>query len=242
MNIVDLVIMVLIALGAVTGYRRGLIESLAGLFSNIIGFFVALKYYSSLILWANTYLDMKLSLQTYFQKHLILPAPLMQLKLEKVPLPEIGNYLDKINLPVILKAQLAQYIQSLEVGMLTQAVLGDVIYQYLANAIINAGAFILIWLSVNILIMLIVGMVRSITNNTVIASFDHGAGLLIGTALTAFTLTIVIGLVSPLLQVTNLAEPTLFSAVFKTMGESRLLPYFLNTFNLLTDKIAAFWL
>lgn len=242
MNIVDLVIIVLIALGAVTGYRRGLIESLAGLFSNIIGFFAALKYYSSLVLWASTYFNLKMSLQTYFQTHLVLPVPLMQLKLDKVPLSEIGNYLDKIKLPIVLKAQLIEYIQSLEAGMLTQAKLGDVIFQYLATAIINAGAFILIWFLVNILIMLIVGVVRSITNNTVIGSVDHGAGLLIGMVLTGFTLTIIIGLLSPLLQVTNLAEPTLFSAVFKTMGESELLPYFLNTFNLLTNKIAAFWL
>lgn len=242
MNIVDLVIIVLIALGAATGYRRGLLESLAGLISSIIGFFVAIKYYSLLAAWVNSYFAVTQNLQAFFQAHLVLPASLMQIRLDKVPLPELSSYLDKVNLPEILQAQLLEYIPSLGAGFLAQAKLGEVIYQFLATAVINAGAFLLICFFVNMLIMLLVAVIRRITNNTVIASFDRGAGLLIGVVLTGFTLTIFIGLINPLLQVTNLAEPTLFSAVFKTMGESQLLPYFLSTFNLMTEQIAAFWL
>lgn len=242
MNIVDLVIIALIGLGGLTGYRRGLIASLAGLVSNIIGFFTALKYYPLLAAWANADFNLNQRLLVFFQTHIALPVPVMEFRLDRVPLPELGNYLDRVNLPLVLKTQLLGYYQSMEAGLQLQARLGDIINQFLANALVNAGSLLFIWFFVNLVIMLLAALISSLINNTFIVGFNRGGGLLTGGIISAFILTIIIGLASPLVHVTNLAEPGLFSAIFKTMAESRLLPYFLKAFNLLAEKITAFWL
>lgn len=242
MNLVDLVLILLLFGGAITGYRRGFVGSLTGLFSSLIGFFAALRYYPLLAAKADTTLGLNDRLITFFSKNLVLPQAVTQLQLAKTPLADLGQLLEKLHLPVPLKTQIIEYLPKLDTGMLLQNKLGDVIYQYLANAVINAVAFLVIWFLVDRLIMLVVLLFRRITDSTFIAGLDHAGGLLIGTLLTVFTLTVLLGLISPLLQVTKLAEPSLFSAIFKTIGESLLIPYFIQAFAFLTDKIAAFWL
>lgn len=242
MNIVDLVLILFLTLGAWNGFRRGLLESLAELIGNIVGFFTALKYYAALAAWLKVSFDLQMRLQTYFQEHLILPSAIKQIRLDKLPLFSPGSYLDKVNLPVSLKTQLTDYINSLEASLRMQGQLGDIIYQFLANILINAGAFLLIWFFVNFVVWLLVLTVKKLTENTIFSGINRMGGMVIGLLLSGFTLTILVGFISPVLQITNLAEPTLFAAVLKSMNESQLLPHFQKAFVYLAEQITALWL
>jgi len=241
-NLVDLILIFILACGAWSGFRRGIIGSLAGLVSTIIGFFAGLKYYTLLTGWANKTFNAQERLQDFLEKQLVLPDVLNQVQLDQIPLSQLGNYLDRINLPGVLKTQLLGYIQSLELSLQAQTYLGDVIYQFLAVGLLNAAAFLLIWLIIDLFLKLLVELIRSITENTILAGIDHGVGTIIGLLITGFTLAVLIGLLSPLLQITDLAEPNLFSGALKTVDESRLVPFFQWVFSLFSEWIAALWL
>lgn len=241
MNIADYIIIVLLVLGAVNGYRRGLIESLAGLFGSLVGFVVAWKYYAPVTVWANSFYPFTETVNSFFRTNLVLPKGIMQFRLDMVPLNDLAQYLEKTELPEYFKTQLVNYLHNLGSSISAQGNLGDIIYLYLGEAAINAAAFLIIWGFVVIGIALVVSLWKGFTGGSIIGGFDKLCGLLVGGLVTAFTLMVIIGMLNPLLALTRIAEPSLMGAFFKTMGEARLLPYFMEAFNFFSAKLFTLW-
>lgn len=242
MNIIDLIIIGLMLLGAVGGYQRGFLGSIVGLFSSILGLLAAYHYYPVLAMWSNDQFQLEQRMAEFFQEHLPLPQAVSQFRIDKIPFPDLSQYLDKLDLPGALQGQLVPYLQRLSFDMTVQyqQKLGQILYQFLASIILNGIAFLIIWFIVDRSINLLLYLYTRMIKGNLLGAYDSIGGFIVGILLTFLTLTIFLGLVTPLLNFAGLAQPTLFTAVLKTMGESVLIPYFVVSFNFLSTKIFGF--
>lgn len=240
MNIVDILIIGFLLMGSLIGYKRGLLGSIVGLFSSLIGLFVAYKYYLNLGQWFNTQYQLQAKVGEFLNDNLVLPQAVSQFEVKAIHLPNISTYLDKIEIPITLKSQLVNYLSVLNTETLWQSgtTLGDILHQYVASAIINGLSFLLIWFIVDRGIMLVSLLYSRVINNTVLGGFDRTGGLIIGSAVSVLAITIIIGVISPLLNMADMADNTLFAAVMKTLGESKLVPHFTFLFTIITDKVS----
>lgn len=244
MNAIDFIIIIFLFLGVYNGYNKGLVGSLAGLFSNVLGLIVGARYYGDLGSWLNTQYSLSTKLQQYFHDHLILPQAVFQFNLDKTPLPDLIESLDNVSMPEMLRDHMLIYIQELQTGInsISGIKLGEIVHQYLASALVSILAFLLIWLVMANGIMLIAGLYRRFTKESFIGSIDRFWGAIMGGLVSALIITVLVGLFSPLLTVSELAKPSLFTAVIKTMGEAKTVPYFMNTFLFITGNIISIWI
>lgn len=239
MNIVDYIIIGVFIIGMASGFRRGFLGSLVGIFGSLIGLVTAYKFYPQLTAWADQAFQASEKFGLFLREYLVLPQAVSRLKIA-LPTENLAGYLDRTDLPAAVKTQLGSYLQGLTdaVGQDAPALLGDMLHQFLATVIINALAFMILWFVVSSFIRLFAVLFSRLIEHSVFGSFDRLAGMLLGAALTALTLTIVLGLAAPLLNVANLAEPSFFSGILQTIGEARLVPYFIMLFSFFAERIA----
>ncbi len=236
MNIVDLIILGILIAGAVKGYSKGLLVSLAGFFSKLIGFFAAYRFYPVLAQWANTRLHLSEKLAGFLQDRLVLPQALQDLHFSSPALAEAGGYLDRLALPSQMKMSLLEYMGKLGDNLALFNV-PQLLHNFLATLIINGIAFILIWFVVDKGIILGMMILTSLGRSTAVGGLNRLAGFAVGLALSFLTLTVLLGLFQPLFTVTDHVEPTLFSAVTKAFGEAKLIPYFQKAFAFISGQI-----
>lgn len=236
-QIVDLILVVIIILGVYTGLKKGLIGAIAGLVGNIIGFYVAYNYYWLLVAVADNTFKLKKSLQLFFKEHLTLPQALMG-----IPLDGPKSLLPGFNLPPLIKTELTEFMQSLGSGLSSDAVLGDVIYRFLATALLNIVAFIIIWYVVALTIQLLVHLYQKVAQHSVLGILDKLGGLVIGAILSVLSLSITVGLLNPFIQMTALSEVAFFNVMAEYFNTSIIVSNLLQIFHYLTGKITAFWL
>ena len=242
MNTVDLLIILLLVLGIISGYRKGFIGSLVGIVGSLVGLFTAYHYYPVVTQWLQQQFGLKEILGGYFNEHLVLPQAVSQFRLESLGLSkisELGTLLDKVDMSEALHAQLLLYLEKFQATLALPASmsLGDIIHQFLATIIMNVAAFIVIWLFVAMLINLIAAALTRVATGTVFGGLNRFGGMALGLLLRVFTLTILIGLISPLLNLAELTEPSLFSAVLGTISEAKTIPYFVDFYAVVSEKI-----
>ncbi len=239
MNIVDLLIFIFLLVGIINGYRKGFFASLVGIVGSLIGLVVAYHNYASLTQWVNKQYGVIEILGGYFNKHLVLPQTVSQFRLDNISLPNLAAYLEKVDLPDSFHAQILVYLEKLQatLALPVSTGLGDIIHQFLATIIVNGIAFILIWFVVNMLINFIALTLTRLAKGTLLGGINHVGGMALGLVLTVLTLTILIGLISPLINLADLAEPSLFSVVLNSFSESKSVPYFVDLFAIVSEKI-----
>lgn len=238
MNLADLIIIILLLLGAAGGYRKGLLASVVGFVGSLFGFFMAYRFYPLLANWVEDQLGLKTKLFQFFKAHLILPQPVSNFNIHK-PLAELSSALDKLTLSGGLKEYLLKYLQLPAPANPTSTVmLGDVINQFLSTVLINGLAFIAIWFVIDLGIKLILASFTGIFGDTALGLLNKAGGLFAGTIFTVLTLTIVIGLLQPLAALSSLSAFPFWKGVGKAMEGSLLVPYFVSFFSLLAAKIS----
>lgn len=237
MNLADVIIIVLLILGAIGGYRKGLLASVLGFVGSLFGFFMAYRFYPVLSLWIENQFGLKEKLFQFFKANLVLPQVVSNFNINK-PLAELTSVLDKLTIPDNLKAYLLQYLQlPAPTNPASGAVLGDVINHFLSTVLINGLAFLAIWLAVDLVIKLILVSFTGIFGDTGIGMLNKVGGLIAGTFFTIFTLTIIIGLLQPLTALASLSASAFWKNMGKALGESMLVPYFASLFTVLAAKI-----
>lgn len=243
MNIIDLLVIGFLLLGVYRGYAKGLFGSLAGLFANVLGIIAAAKTYPQVGNWLKDRFSLDTILEQYFHDHLVLPRAAAQLKLPSITLPDWSGFLERSSIPDALKPML-NYLQGLRTGIdtLSGINLGEIVQQYLASALVSILAFLLIWLLIANGIVLIAALYRKITKGTVLGGVDSLLGALTGGLAAALILTVLIGLLSPLLTVAEITESSFLTAVQKTAAEARSVPYFVQAFAFLTENFLSIWI
>lgn len=228
MNIIDILIIGIILAGALQGYRRGLLYSIAGLIGNIAGFLLASYKYMAVSNWLNQYLQLQQRLGSPIY-NLIRPsiesrAGLMQQQaltslFETLP-PELRYFISGTGvqgLKIIPKGTIDQITQRLA-GTLAENILHLIAFAlvyFVVVAVIKAAVIIL---------LKPLGIFGGVVNRE--------GGFIFG-GLSAFVgLVVIAGLVSPLVK------SGLQGTVTSLIEHSYFYPYLLKSFQVLAQAFS----
>lgn len=244
MNLIDLLLIIFLLLGVIKGFKKGFLNSLVDLVSSLIGLFVAIKTHLYLARWLETKFQLTATFAQYFEKRLALSQAVSQLKVGTLPSSDVSTYEDILQLPEKLKFLLWDFAQKIgeQIGEMGDACLGDVLYLFLAEILLKVLVLILIWFVVAQGLRLFSRLLTKLTENTFLGSLNKLGGVCTGLLIRVLTLTIIIGLSSPLFNIAQHTEPSFLSAVLRIINEAYLVPYFASGFSLLMGNLLSLWL
>jgi uncharacterized membrane protein required for colicin V production len=237
-NIVDWILIGLLCLGAVSGWRNGFVGSLVRACGSIIGLIIAYQYYDDLAIFLDDRFGLKEPLSTFLQAHLTLPPLLSQFQLQDILGVNFSAYLETILPQSPFQGELLTSFENFLKGLQSslQISLGEIIHQYLASALLSIAAFFIIWFVVGSGLQIIAQLFRGLIDKTILGQVDSLAGLLVGTLLSAVVLSVLLGLLSPVLNLANIAESLPLAPIAGVLAEAKLVPWFNSLFNTLFAK------
>lgn len=244
MNLVDLLILIFLLVGAINGLKKGFLNSCVGLLSSIIGLFAAIKYYSSLAEWLNAKFLFLEQFEQFFTEHFILPTQISQINVGTLSLPDISTYLDKLSLPANLKIQLLEFILNLcdKFALAAGTTLGEVINLFLAEIVFKALLILVIWFVVNKVALVFSRLLTNVIQGTLLGAVNKGGGLVTEVMIVALMMIIVFGLMGPLLELARFSEPSFPVAVAKTISEAKLVQFFMVIYSMMMGELIVPWL
>lgn len=227
MNFLDVLIIGFVLLGALHGYQRGLLTSIANFLSGIVAFLVAVGQYKAALRWAEQFLPLQQWLEPVIYRA-VLPsvqskADTLQHKfleniLELLPL-ELRSYFSSSNLVSVPLPETIEQVSSRLAGALTEHIL-------------NLIAFGLVFYTVVLLMQLGFSIILSPFGGRS-GLLNSGGGLFFGGLSFIIGLAVLAGLLFPLM---NLGVGGSFNVLLQT---SYLYPYLLEIFNLLDQLFSA---
>ena len=231
MNIVDVLIGGLILLGALQGYRKGLLTGLAQFVGSIIGFLVASVEYIKVLNWFETIYPIQRWLEPVIYRLL---GPSLQAQTESMSQQSIDKILGM--LPPALRNTLAGSNISglLSTTTTTKGFLEQITHNLsglLTEKILNLLSFALIYFGVAILIQVLVAVFLA-PLGIFGGALNRGGGLLFGGLSAFFTLVVIGGVLSPILKIDTQ------NTAFLLVQHSFFLPYMLQTFQILSQAFS----
>ncbi|MCL6580515.1 MAG: CvpA family protein [Firmicutes bacterium] len=222
MNLLDWVIAVGLAIGAIRGFRRGLVRSAAGLLGLFLGLILASRLYESLARYVEARYGLVTRLAGSLAEHLPLAEPVGSA-------PAAGGQLVDAIRGLGLPESVCRYLSdaAARLGLGPGATVAEGVALVIAWSIVGILAFVAIFIVVQILATFLGGVVRGIIRLTPLSLLDHLGGLVVGAAWAAVGMAVTVGLLEvassipalafarPLLDGSVLA-PSL-SAVFRVL-------------------------
>jgi uncharacterized membrane protein required for colicin V production len=220
------------------------LNSCVGLLSSIIGLFAAIKYYSSLAEWLNAKFFLLEQFEEFFAEHFILPTQISQINVGILSLPDMSAYLDKLSLPANLKIQLLEFILNLcdKFALAAGTTLGEVINLFLAEIIFKALLIFVIWFVVNKVALVFSRLLTNAIQGTLLGVVNKAGGLVTGLMMIALVMTILFGLLGPLLELARFSEPSFLIAVAKIISEAKFVQLFMAVYSIMMGELIVPWL
>ena len=194
MNLIDVLILGFILLGALHGYQRGLITSIVNFLSSIVGFVVASWEYMAALHWVEQYFPLQQWLEPVIYRAML---PAVQSKASTLQQQALGNILgalppewrnifSSLNLPDVQMPQAIEQVTHHLAGTLTERILSLI-------------AFGCVFFVVVALIQLLVAILLRPFGSWG-GAFNRGGGLMFGGLSALIGLAVLAGLLSPLLK------------------------------------------
>jgi len=226
-NLIDVLIIGFVLLGALRGYQRGLITSIVNFFSWIIGFLVASWQYIAALRWAEQYFPFQQWLEPVIYRALLPSVETKALTLQQQLLgnmlgilpKEWRNIFPSLNLSGLQMPQTVEQVTHSLAGTITENIL-----RLIAFGCVFYCTVLLIHLLVAFLLRPFGSWGRS---------FNRGGGLLFGGLSSLIGLSVLAGLLSPFLQLGEGGN------LIVLIQNSYLYPYLVETFNVLDQLFSA---
>lgn len=225
MNLIDIIILGFILLGALHGYRKGLISSIIDLLISIVGFLVASWKYMAVLSWVEQYFPLQQWLEPVIYRAIL---PSVQSKASSLQHQALGNILGALppewrslfeNLSGVQIPQALEQVSHRLAGMV-------------AESILSLIAFVCVYLIVVFIIQLLFSIfLRPFGSWS--GSLNRGGGLMLGGLSALIVMAVIAGLLSPLLQ---LGVAGSFNALVQS---STFYPYLVEIFRVLDQVFAA---
>lgn len=232
MNIFDILIIIILIWGSYKGFRRGLLKSLGGILSWIIGLFVALNYNDSL---AN-YMDKQFSFVNTFGQVIkeIMPLPSFSFEANNISLAIISVGIEEMALPDFIKKNLMDNIsQILQSGEAIPATLPEIIGLGIASMILKGLAFVVLFLITGALIKIGINFISNILGVTLLGPINKLAGMVLGLFVNIIVLAVLIGVLSPIIIV-SASQGSNMAGIIQS---SKLFTYFLEIFAIISNYV-----
>lgn len=233
MNWIDTLILVILGLGALEGFRRGLWRSLLAIVSYLAALVVAVTYYQRFGEFLNAKFNLVPKIAGFLLYFLKLPAASYTDKLTTSPTDQIISAIQQLQLPAVYEELLRQQV----VAMLAQpanlaASIAEAITQTLAVTIINGVSFLLLAGLVAQGLQLVSGAVGLVLGGGA-GGLDRFLGAGLGVVTRSITLTLILGLFGPFLSfmsLGSLAGKPALASFSEALSQSQLAPYFIDAF------------
>lgn len=225
MNLVDVIIIGFVLLGALHGYQRGLITSIIGFLSSIFGFLVATKEYMPALHWAEQYFSLKEWIEPIIYRVLL---PSVQAKADSLQQQALGSILG--SLPSEWKS-IFESLQGAKLsGTLEQVThrLAGMIAENILALIAFGCVFYIVVVITHILVSILIRPLGSWSG-----TLNRGGGLIFGGLSTLIGLSVLVGLISPFLQLNAGGS---FNSLIQS---SYISPYLVKIFHALDQAFSA---
>lgn len=227
MNLIDVLIIGFVLLGSLHGYQRGLITSIFNFFIWIAGFFVASWQYMTVLRWTEQYLPLRQWIEPIIYRTLL---PSMESKTINLQQQVLGNIISVIPeewRSLLPTQQLSGEQMPQTVDQLTHSLSGVI-----TDSILSLIAFAVVFYCVVLILQLLVFiLLRPLGIWS--GMFNHGGGLLFGGLSSLIGLSVLAGLLSPMLQL------GLNHSIIELVQNSYFYPYLLAAFNVLDQLFSA---
>ncbi|MDA8229502.1 MAG: CvpA family protein [Desulfitobacterium hafniense] len=229
MNFFDIIIFGLVLLGALQGYRKGLLTGIGNLIGNILGFVVAANEYITVLNWLEKQFPIRQWVEPAIYK-LVLPSVKAQAsKVEQQALDKVMGLI-----PQEWRSLIPGNVGS-DYSSLSQAATQNAaakISVVLTDNVLRIFAFTLVYFVVVLLIQVLVAALLSPLGRYG-GLLNEGGGFLFG-ALSVFVgLSIIAGLLSPVVQIFSSS-----GSIWQSMIGSMSYPYLVKTYNFLQHFLA----
>ena len=227
MNLIDVLIVGFVLLGALNGYQRGLITSIVKLLSWIAGFLVASWQYMAALHWAEQYFPLQQWLEPVIYRALL---PSVESKTSAFQQQLMGNILGafpqewrsifpSLNLSNVQMPQTVEQMTHHLAGMITESILSLLAFSFVFYCVVLLTQFL--------------GAILLRPLGSWGGSFNRGGGLMFGGLSSIIGLSVLAGLMSPFLQL------GVGGSFITLIQNSYFYPYLIQTFNVLDQVFSA---
>jgi uncharacterized membrane protein required for colicin V production len=218
MNLIDLIILLIILLGAWGGFRRGLILAAGGLLGFFGGIWLAARYYIPAAHWLGTQLGLERPLARIL-------APLTAGIPAAAPMITARGLKTAPGFPQSLWEPVQQATAGIHGGDLALS---------MADTILKVIAFLLIMACVALVVGALASLLSRIAHLLLLGGVDRLGGLCLGLVTRTLELVVVVGLLTPVVLGMSLNMPGtggLLQGFFHAWRQSALIPLFDNGWN-----------
>jgi len=226
-NLIDVLIVGFVLLGALHGYQRGLITSIVNFLSWIIGFLVASWQYMAVLRWTEQYFPLQQWLEPVIYRALL---PTVESKASSLQQKVLGNIFGAIPeewSSIFSSLNLTGVKMPQTIEQMTHSLAGIV-----TENILSLLAFGLVFYCVVLLMQLLAAILLR-PFGSLIGSFNRGGGLMFGGLSSLIGLSVLAGLLSPFIQ---LGVGGSFTGLIQN---AYFYPYLVETFNVLDQLFSA---
>jgi len=216
-NLIDWLIIAFVFLGALSGYRRGLVAALLGFVGYVAAVVAASLYSPVLVVWINKQGRMTQNLAEFFRKKLSLTCTAGQ------GLPA-GN-------PGGNPGETLKYLQDILVQSPENiGGVADAFCYQLASLTVQVLAFALLLIISVAVIRLLVGFLSRRMRGIILGAVNRLGGFIVGGAINALIISLLVVILTPLLAVGAASSGGLLTGISKSLKQSTLIPYFVQFF------------
>jgi len=238
MNIIDGFILVILLVGAYGGYRKGLIMSVAGLFSHLAGLIGAFFLYRPIGDWLNTQFDLAKLLAPVVAKVVPLPPSVAAVSLQKISFAQAIEKVSRMKVPELYTKEMVKMVKELEqlAQMPGVETLGQAVSLMVTALTVSLGVFILLTLIIDRGTLLLCKSFYGKAAPGMVKTMDRLSGMAVGIAKNGLAVLIGLAVLKPVLYLGSVGgKDSLLGTLAEGVGSSQLFPYFfsiLSSFNI----------
>ena len=206
----DLVLAVIFLVVAITGFHKGFLKSLIGLFGNFLALAGSYVLAAPVTQWLNQQFGIAELLAGPIGRLLPMPESFSTVMASFIGLGQLYSYLDQSILPASLRENIIMAVQEQinAVGVGVYATMADVIATTVAMSILKGLVFIALWALLCVALFLVSHVLAGVVHLVpVVGLVDRLGGMLVSLLLAAITLLILYKGISVL----GLMEGSLFA-------------------------------
>ena len=237
-NYADITIFVILLLGALLGFRRGLIRSLLGLLGTLIALFLALKFHRPVALFAGEATGLLEKWTDFFTKHVPLPEAISALPVDSSGLQGLDAVIGRLFLPEFLKTQLWEWLELISRDATGISTIGELVGRGIALALLSALALFILWFIFENLISLGARFLTSLINKIkLLNGLNQLGGAFFGIAVNLLVLMVLFGTLSFLLDLGDIYKAEWANRIVTEMNSSIFIPFLRTGFEALLSNV-----
>jgi len=225
MNIFDIIIVFILAVGFYSGFKSGLIKSLGGILGLAASIWIAWSFNRSFA----DYLDETFGLVATLGEFIVrfIPLPDFSFDADSVSMAIVNAGVQEMALPDFLRRSLTENISRLlDSGDFFDVTLPEIIAYGLAGIVLSGISFLILFIVAFIVMKIVVGLLSGLLAYTPLGPINKLSGAALGLVINLLLVTVIIGLVSPMIILWAMQDGAIATTIYSSFAFSHLLELF----------------